>query len=57
MQNITYKIIEYKNAKYEGGTLDDKKEGKGKIVYGNGDKFDGNFMNDKKEGRGIYYYS
>jgi hypothetical protein len=34
--------------KYEGEWVYNKREGKGKQLYGNGDVFDGYFKNDKK---------
>ena len=34
--------------------MEDKKEGKGKIYYNNGDKYD---VEWKKEGKGIKYYN
>ena len=43
--------------KYEGQTINGKKEGKGIYIYQNGCKYEGYFKNDKKEGNGIFYYA
>ena len=43
--------------KYEGPTINGKKEGKGLYIYQNGCKYEGYFRNDKKEGSGIFYYT
>ena len=43
--------------KYEGPTINGKKEGKGVYIYENGCKYEGYFKNDKKEGSGIFYYT
>ena len=32
-------------------------EGKGILLYSNGDKFDGEWKDNKKDGNGIYYYT
>ena len=49
--------IKYKNALYTGECKKNKKEGRGRIVYSNGNKYEGSFKNDKKDGHGTYYYS
>ena len=38
--------------KYEGQTINDQKEGKGKIIYVNGDTYVGDFINNLKDGNG-----
>ncbi len=38
---------------YEGNWEDDKRHGKGKRIYGNGDIYDGNWEKSKKVGYGI----
>ena len=42
---------------FEGNLIDNKKEGKGKYYYTNGDIYDGEFKNDLKEGNGTLYYA
>jgi hypothetical protein len=37
---------------YEGEWLNDKKNGKGKLFYEDGDYYEGNFVNDKRHGEG-----
>lgn len=41
---------------YEGTIINEVKEGKGTIIYKNGDKYEGEFKNNLKDGYGIYYY-
>ena len=48
---------EYEEGNYEGEINDGKREGKGIMIYKNGDKYEGNFKNDKIEGKGIYYFN
>ena len=38
---------------YEGEWLNDKKNGKGKLFYEDGDYYDGHFVNDKRHGYGM----
>ena len=51
------KELKYKDGKYIGQVINDKREGKG-IFYGNnGDRYEGEWRNDKKEGKGIYDFA
>ncbi len=49
--------IKYKNALYTGECKKNKKEGRGRIIYNNGNKYEGSFKNDKRDGHGTYHYS
>ena len=40
---------------YEGGLVNDRKEGWGILTLSNGERYEGNFRNDTIEGRGSYY--
>ena len=40
---------------YEGGLVNDKKEGWGTLTLSNGERFEGQFKNDMIEGKGTYY--
>ena len=40
---------------FDGQYADDKKSGKGKIIWPNGRVYDGNFDDDHIHGPGIYY--
>ena len=44
------------NILYEGDFIKDKREGKGKYYYENGEYYDGEFKNDLRNGKGIEYY-
>ena len=44
-------------ALYEGTFVDSKREGKGKIIYENGDTYTGNFKSDKMHGQGTFTWS
>ena len=41
---------------YEGEWLDDKKHGRGFVIYSNGAKYDGNFVGGRKEGKIIFIF-
>ena len=41
---------------YTGDFKDGCRQGKGVILYKNGDKYDGEWANDKYNGKGIYYF-
>ena len=45
------------SSRYNGNTINGKKEGKGIYYYPNGCRYEGYFKNDKKEGKGIFYYA
>ena len=47
---------EYNRYKYEGDFKEDKRGGKGTIIYKNGEKYEGDFKNDIMIGKGIFYY-
>lgn len=57
IDNIIYKTKIYELGKYVGELKDDKRHGKGTMLYKNGDKYVGDYYNDVKEGKGIYYHS
>jgi len=63
LYNIYNKMIDnnntkiYKIGKYIGELNNDKREGKGIMIFMNGDRYEGEWKNDIREGRGIYYYS
>ena len=38
---------------YEGEWINNKKNGRGKLFYEDGDYYDGNFVNDKRHGIGM----
>ena len=42
------------NTKYEGGFVNDKRDGYGKIVFESGDVYEGSFKEDKFNGQGRY---
>ena len=44
------------NWSYEGEMVNDKKEGKGKLVFKNGEFYIGKFKDNKFNGKGVYYY-
>ena len=46
----------YKNGKFMGEYLNEKREGKGIYIFNNGDKYEGQYKNDLKNGYGIYIY-
>ena len=46
----------YYNGKYEGEFKDNKREGKGKFYFNDGDIYEGDYKNDMREGKGITYY-
>lgn len=46
-----------KEDNYRGEIKDGKKNGKGKMIYANGDIYDGDWKNDKYEGKGKIIYS
>ena len=37
--------------------MNDKRHGKGRCVYANGDVYEGDFVNDKRHGKGKYIYA
>ena len=50
-------VVQYSNGDfYEGGLLDNKRNGIGVWILSNGDRFDGSFYNDKMHGDGTYSY-
>ena len=51
-----YGIEESEGTKYEGEFSKDKKNGKGKILFKNGDIYEGNFENNKFNGEGHYIW-
>ncbi len=52
---ITYKDG-YSHTIYEGEWKDDKRNGRGKLTWANGDVYEGDFKNDKRNGRGKETY-
>ena len=44
------------NYEYIGGFKNRKFDGKGKIIYKNGDKYEGLWKEGQKEGKGKYIY-
>jgi hypothetical protein len=59
---ISKGTLQYSNGDiYEGEWKNGKRDGKGTIIYGNGefkgDKYVGDWLNDIKNGEGIYYYA
>ena len=50
-------ILYYKNGniKYEGNYLNDKKDGKGKYIFEDGNYYIGHWKNDLKNGTGSEY--
>lgn len=44
------KVLNLPNGKYEGDVVDDKPNGKGKMLYTNGDKYEGEFKNGLRHG-------
>ena len=50
-------IVQYANGDfYEGGLLNNKRNGIGVWILANGDKFEGNFSDDRLHGEGTYNY-
>ena len=45
-----------KNFVYEGEWKDDKPEGRGSIIFNNGEYFEGEFMHGKADGIGRYVF-
>ena len=45
------------NGIYEGEIIDNLKEGKGTLLYANGDKYEGEWKHNLKEGKGILLYN
>lgn len=43
--------------RYEGGFLDDNKEGFGVLFFTNGDRFEGEFQQDMVHGKGTYIFA
>lgn len=41
---------------YIGEMKDNKRNGKGTYIYGNGDRYEGNWLNDLRHGKGTFYY-
>ena len=48
---------EYENGIYEGEFRNEIREGKGKMIWNDGDRYEGEWKNDNKNGIGIYYYN
>jgi len=48
--------IKYVNATYIGECTKNKKDGRGRIVFRNGEKYEGSWKNDKKNGHGTQHY-
>ncbi len=51
-----FKKVEYSNGIYIGYLENNKRNGKGRMNYDNGDEYYGEWKNDKKEGTGIMKY-
>jgi len=49
--------IKYPHGTYTGEVANNKRNGKGKFLYINGNKYIGEFRDDQKDGRGTYYYN
>ena len=41
---------------YTGDIKDNKRNGRGTYIYGNGDRYEGNWSNDLRHGKGTFYY-
>lgn len=41
---------------YIGELKDNKRNGKGTFIYGNGDRYEGGWVNDLRHGKGTFYY-
>jgi hypothetical protein len=55
---LTYaKAGTFYQASYNGNYKDDKKSGKGKLVWKDGSKYEGDFENGLRNGFGVYTYS
>ena len=46
----------WKNKLFRKRIFNDKKQGKGNLIYLNEEKYEGEFNNDKREGKGIYFW-
>ena len=55
--SIMNKEIKYKDERYVGQVINNKREGKGILYLNDGDRYEGDFKNGKYEGKGIYYYN
>ena len=53
---IIFVSKKYSNGIYNGYLKNNKRNGKGKMTYDNGNKYDGYWVNDKKQGEGIMEY-
>ena len=53
--NIQVKI--YKDGRYEGQLVNNRREGKGNFFYNDGNCYEGDWKNDTKDGKGIYYFN
>jgi hypothetical protein len=49
-----FKVVYDNDTVYEGEFINGKKEGKGKMDYGEGEMYEGGFVNDVREGKGRY---
>ena len=47
---------EYYNGKYIGDFINNKRQGKGKYIYNNGDIYEGEYKEDLKDGYGTYKF-
>lgn len=56
-KDLKYQVIEGKNFKYEGYTLDGKKHGMGIYHFSSGAIYDGEWQLDKMHGKGSYTFS
>ena len=55
--NKTLQIKKYEDGEYKGELKNNKREGKGIMIYKNGNKYEGDWKNDVKEGKGIMIYN
>ncbi|MDR0915945.1 MAG: TIR domain-containing protein [Oscillospiraceae bacterium] len=47
-----FRTVTYYDGTYTGDIVDDKRHGKGKIMWSNGDWYDGDWLNDNRTGKG-----
>lgn len=47
-------MVKYLVIRYEGQFKNNRRQGRGRYLYNNGDEYIGDFQNDKKHGLGMY---
>lgn len=48
---------QFENGVYEGNFTNNQPNGKGVLVYDNGDKYEGDFLNGQRHGKGVLYFA